>query len=172
MIDYKLIIDKDDFTSKKINESKQKLFDSLSSSIISDIDNDIRIKNKDVYYSYRNDRIYGKCQDIINKDKNLFENNFEKIIFISNTLFNDNEKFVRLVKAAGINNYDLDILMIELIVNKKLSETYGKVRSKFEKNINKLVEYTGVNNRELILNKIQQLYYYDIELFNQKQKQV
>ena len=43
---------------------------------------------------------------------------------------------------------------------------------RFIDNITKLMTYLGINNRELVLNKLQQLYYCHNELFKEMQKQV
>ena len=166
MTNYKLILNKEDFINNNISEEKQEKYNLLSRDIISkSMNNKIRTITKSGFR-------YMKCNDIANQQKELFENINEKIMFYINTVFYDNEDFVRLTKATGLTNYDIERLMMELMMHKKYPQNFKNLKSKFEGNINKLMMYLGINNRELVLNKLQQLYYCHNELFIEKQKQV
>lgn len=164
-VNYNLIIYKDKFIKNELNEENF-----IKLNIISDkIKNELKIRN--YFYEAKIEQLFIKTKDVINSNPNLFNTNFEKNIFILNTIF-DSEQIIKYIKSINITNEELDKLMEDLAFNKLYYKKIITSPLEIDDKINKLMEYLGINNKEIVLNKLQQIYYCHNELLKEKQKQL
>lgn len=165
-INYKKILSKEDFYNKKISGDKEIIFNEIST----------KLNNKykrngytSSLYNYKLDIIPSQAIGITKTKSHLFENYFEKIIFIINTIFDDNEKFVHYLDMVNINKENINDFIKEINRSKKI---YILIKEEVPltsiEKITKLQKITGIFNKELIINKILEIYYYHNELiFNE-----
>lgn len=125
-----------------------------------------------VYCAEQLETIFIDCMAFIKNNEGLFTNIKHKFIFISDILIYDDERFINLVRAVGINQDNISNFVREIERNNKIYKiTKDKnIEFSFKKNIEKLKQFTGLYNTEILINKILKLYYLDNDFLFRKEK--
>lgn len=98
-----------------------------------------------------------------------FEKEIEKQIFINNFVFYDNEQFVDLLNSNNIKLDDIENLINKIMEFKK----HNKGTGNYDLNISDIFDvdyicnYYNFNNKEIIINKIFELYYLNNDLLKE-----
>ena len=169
-INYSLLLSESCFKNNCISNEKKEVFDNLSEKIIYEQEKKQRASHHKYRDNYRKEVLINTAICTVKAKSKLFDNSYEKMLFIIDTVFNDNENFVRLASYAGINKDVIQNIVKEINRNKKILHIKSDLNIPFKNidYINKLMPITGVYNQELLLNKLSEIYFYHNELLDQK----
>lgn len=104
---------------------------------------------------------------------NTINTNLEKQIFINNFLFSNNEQFIHTLKMNNIKLKNIENLIDSINKQKIDSKKTNDYKLNIENicNINGICTYYNFNNKEIIINKILELYYLNNDLLKIKLSQ-
>lgn len=103
---------------------------------------------------------------IAHRKNNFLESNIEKQLFINNFIFYDDEKFTHTLEMNNVTLENIEQLITSINNKKKEARITKNYELDIENicNLDNICAYYNFNNRELIINKIFELYYKQYEL--------
>lgn len=110
---------------------------------------------------------------IIHETSCILESNIEKQIFINCFIFNNNEQFIHVLQINDIGFENIENLIKIINQQKKLAKTTKnyEINTKDICNLEEVCNYYNFDNKEIVINKILELYNLQYDLLQEKLSQ-